>query len=76
MWKRLVQFERGRDDMTGSSSYYVKFKDGAGNIRKEYIKAKNCSQAVQTAKTKYGAVSIYKTGRATNEKIGIFGRLF
>ena len=61
--------------MIGTEKYYVKFKDRAGNIRKEYITAKNCSQAVRTAKVKHGAASIYKTGRAITELKNL-GRLY
>lgn len=50
------------------AEYYVKFKDEEGKIRKEYIKAKKCTQAVETAKVKHGAKSIIKSGKATNER--------
>jgi hypothetical protein len=56
------------------AEYYVKFKNEEGKIRKKYIQAKNCSQAVRTAKVKYGAKSIIKSGKARNER-GYYRRL-
>ena len=67
----MVREEKGMNKTT----YYVEFKDEEGNMRKEYIKARNNSAAVERAKSEYGAVSIYKSGKSRNEKSG-YEKLF
>ena len=57
-------------------THYVKFINNQGEKQKEYIEAHNCCEAVKEAKKRYEVDAIINVGRARNEKIGIFGRLY